>query len=152
PMTDTPADSFLGVSVRQWQERGFTSREALLDLSVALYGPDPTGESFARLVRAFNGSDLARRAIARDARAGVAEAREAAEILEHIDPALSLPYRPSSAEEYRQLRSFLDADPDAIFDDLKLTGFPYYVPGRTYAYDIHWVRSVLAQCEALLTA
>jgi FkbM family methyltransferase len=93
--------------------------------------------------RCFNGSDLSIQSIRdsadRDEPAGLTALSMLEGDMELADP----PYTRIRPEAFHRMRNELAVEPDRVSTGLRPEGYPYYVPGRTYSYDIDWVRSTL---------
>lgn len=123
----------------QWKQQGFVGRNDLEALARDM------GTSLSRLLQIFNGSDDAIAAITTMAQQGHGDASEMSALLSAEGVSADLPYHAIEALEYRKLREIIDANPRTVLDDPGLYGYPYYVPGKTYLYDIDWVRQTLQQ-------
>ena len=124
-----------------WSERGFLSEGEILQAFPFLEGGSDS--EFRKYFRAFNGSDLAKKKALELSSSGDQSAEKVVS-LQQADPAISSPpYSKLAGEEFHRLRALIKEDPSVVHSGTALEAYPYYIPGRTYGYDIAWVREML---------
>lgn len=143
------AGAELAECMDHWQKERFVGLRALRRLAqIRAQDHDPYAE-LLQLATAFNGSDISKAALQASAAEGDDDARQMLSLLT-LAAGKAQPYRPCSAAEFNHFKALLKANPDALYDDPSLPGYPYYVPGKTYLYDIEWVRKTLSRSREQL--
>ncbi|MAN45864.1 MAG: FkbM family methyltransferase [Alphaproteobacteria bacterium] len=126
-----------------WAEKGFATLAELRRWFPSLSGAKNSSRELTHALRAFNSSDLSVASVEKAASDGDAEATALLKLLRR-DPAISSPpYSKLAGEEFHRLRAMIKDDPSVVHTGSSLDVYPYYIPGRTYGFDIAWVREIL---------
>ncbi|WP_276912462.1 FkbM family methyltransferase [Hyphomonas atlantica] len=126
-----------------WSSKGYASLPELRDWFPSLQSKSDQSGEVLRAVRAFNGNDLSVGRIREFAASGDKDAQSLLGLITR-DPAISSPpYSKLAGEEFHRLRALIKEDPSVVHSGTALEAYPYYIPGRTYGYDIAWVREML---------
>ena len=98
---DVSDDSTLRAA-SEWRDRGFVARRHLVELARELVnvGDDDEHSAFRRVLRAFNGNDLALSRIEELSAAGERDAVEMRQLLAEADVNVSPPWKRTSPQEY----------------------------------------------------
>lgn len=100
--------------------------------------------AYRKLLLAFSALDLTRQANKELAASGDLRAQGVLQMLVDWREDV-VPYKVIDVEEYRRLNAVLKQSPKAIpFGAPGFTAYPYHIPGRTYGYDLDWVRDTLS--------
>ncbi len=144
--------NFLSLPGDFWSKSQYLTFPALHQLADRAALHAPKDEAVRKLFSGFNTSDLSRARIYADAQSGQLAALELAQYLEdHYSDGLR--YHTIAPEEFRSARTRLLADPESFVSANSAESvYPHYVPGRTYGYNVDWVRESLQGSARKLTA
>lgn len=131
----------------EWKENGYLPPKNITELSNFLATNHGFESAYRRIALAYNGSDLSLQAIEKQAQAGKLGALSLQQSFVDWGEA-DLPLRAISSDEYKTLSGILKKNLGKIpYSDPEFTAYPYHIPGRTYGYEIDWVRDALATAK-----
>ena len=135
---------------RFWETKNFLSPDDIRRFFPSLSRLKDDDDQFLEVFRAFSGGDLAVEAARLAAKSGDPDA-ELTHRLQERDPLISLPpYHKISAESFQKQREWIAQDPNRVHYGNSLESYPYYIPGRTYGYEMVWVRQALQYAKRKL--
>ena len=130
-------------AVIEWRRKGYLPPKSIAEISKFLAENHDFESAYRRIALAFNGSDLSRQAIEKHTQAGESEALSLQQSFDDWGEG-DLPLRAISSGEYQTLRVILEESLGKIpYLDPEFTAYPHHIPGRTYGYEIDWVRDTL---------